>query len=52
MATGFEYAGICPACGAKTRRPFAKGSGNKAKRQQPKWWVCDKGHRTYRKASQ
>ena len=31
---------------------FAKGPSNKAKRQRPKWWVCEKGHKLYRKLKQ
>lgn len=49
---GFELGPPCGACTTPTRRLFMKGKGNKAKRQAPKWWVCERGHRVYRKASQ
>ena len=50
---GGEYSTIrCSVCGAKTRRPFIKGPQQKAKRQRPKWWVCDNGHKLIRKVSQ
>lgn len=46
---GGESFGVCPACGSPARRPFIKGKSNRAKRQRPKWGVCERGHQFVRK---
>jgi hypothetical protein len=43
----------CGYCRGVTRPLYARGSGTKnARTQAPKWRVCDKGHRLYRKRDQ
>lgn len=42
----------CGYCGAPTKRQYEQGKGKNAKRQRPKWRVCERGHRLVRKVSQ
>jgi len=45
-----NYDGLpCPVCGSSTRRMFVLPKSQKGRVQHPRWWVCERGHKIYRK---